>query len=320
MGEVNRNQDIPSVEQVSPENNEVKEIKPEGEMTFQDAQEFWNNYFASEIKECSFYSTYDEPVSMKEPAETDEPIAMELSKPNEERIDCDEILDPDNLSDIFEEDRTEKKYAEGDDALDTSSVNAKDKTDSKEGSSSDAREFDEKDNAEKKQMQPPVGIQFTCKEKYDRAEYERQVKNQEEGLNNISLYDYIKNRERYKENGRDVDVGGQAQEKARQEARADRIAENRRNGMNREDAEKEADDWLNTQAALHDPDQIAGGDAANVTGMGDKEINSSIGSQWQYRIEAVDSAVQKYVEENGLTEEELKNVYMNVKLEVVQDE
>lgn len=180
-------------------------------------------------------------------------------------------------------------------------------------------ETSEKDDAEKKRMEPPVDVQFTCKDKYDRAEYERQVKNQEAGMNNISLYDYQKNREKYKENGRNTDVGGPAQEKVRQEARADKIAEYRREGMRREEAEKKADEWMDTQAALHDPDQIAGGDAANVTDMGDKEINSSIGSQWQYRIEAVDAAVQKYIEENGLSEEDMKNVYLNVKLEVLSE-
>lgn len=180
-------------------------------------------------------------------------------------------------------------------------------------------ETSEKDDAEKKRMEPPVDVQFTCKDKYDRVEYERQVKNQKAGMNNISLYDYQKNREKYKENGRNTDVGGPAQEKVRQEARADKIAEYRREGMSREEAEKKADEWMDTQAALHDPDQIAGGDAANVTGMGDKEINSSIGSQWQYRIEAVDAAVQKYIEENGLSEEDMKNVYLNVKLEVLSE-
>ena len=183
--------------------------------------------------------------------------------------------------------------------------------------SSEEKATEETDDAEKNRMQPPVDVQFTCKDKYDRTEYERQVKNQEAGMNNISLYDYQKNREKYKENGRDTDVGGPAQDKARQEARADKIAEYRREGMSREEAEKKADEWMESQAALHDPDQIAGGDAANVTGMGDKEINSSIGSQWQYRIDAVDAAVQKYIEENGLSEEDMKNVYLNVNLEVI---
>jgi hypothetical protein len=179
--------------------------------------------------------------------------------------------------------------------------------------------MDERDNPEKTRMEPSVRVIFNCKDKYDKAEFERQVKNQEKGMNNLTLDDFIKNRDNFKENGRDLEVGGPAQEKVRQEARADRIAENRQNGMSRDAAEKKADQWLESQAALHDPDQIAGGGAANVTGMGDKEINSSIGSQWQYRIDAVDTAVQKYIAEKNLSKEDLKKVYLNVKLEVASE-
>ena len=90
--------------------------------------------------------------------------------------------------------------------------------------------------------------------------------------------------------------------------------------MSREDAEDEANNWIETQAALHDPDQIAGGDAANVTGMGDKNINSSIGGQWQYKIDAVDKAVQEYIDTNNLSEQDQKLTYMNVNLGVTESE
>lgn len=143
--------------------------------------------------------------------------------------------------------------------------------------------------------------------------------NQEKGMNHISLYDYTKNREKYQDSGRDTEVGDRAQDKARQEARSDRVTENRHNGMSREEAEKEADEWMEKQAALHDPDQIAGGEAGNVTGVGDKEINSSIGSQWQYRIQEVDEAVKNYIDENKLTEEDMKNTFLNVELEVNEE-
>lgn len=172
------------------------------------------------------------------------------------------------------------------------------------------------DDVGNKHMHPPVKVTFLRKDKYDNDEYKRQVANQEKGMNKLTLYDYQKNRTSYKENGRNNEVGTPAQEKARQEAYQDRITENRRNGMSRQDAEAEAKNWIESQAALHDPDQIAGGDAANVTGMGDKDINSSIGSQWQYRIDAVDQMVQDYIDANNLSEDDLKTIYMNVDLEV----
>jgi hypothetical protein len=40
----------------------------------------------------------------------------------------------------------------------------------------------------------------------------------------------------------------------------------------------QASEWLETKAALHNPDQIAGGKADIIGGLGDKRVNSSIGS------------------------------------------
>ena len=49
---------------------------------------------------------------------------------------------------------------------------------------------------------------------------------------------------------------------------------------------------MDTQAAVHNPDQVAGGYASNVGGVGDKGVNSSIGSQWRYRIDDVDAQIK----------------------------
>lgn len=58
----------------------------------------------------------------------------------------------------------------------------------------------------------------------------------------------------------------------------------RKQGLSRADATKQASEWLETKAALHNPDQIAGGRANIIGGLGDKRVNSSIGSQWKYNI------------------------------------
>lgn len=60
MSEIDRKQEIHYVEQTSPELNEFKLIKPEEGMTFQEAQKYWDIFFASEIKEHVFLSTYEE--------------------------------------------------------------------------------------------------------------------------------------------------------------------------------------------------------------------------------------------------------------------
>lgn len=46
--------------------------------------------------------------------------------------------------------------------------------------------------------------------------------------------------------------------------------------------------------------------------MGDKRINSSIGSQWKYRIDIVDEQIGERAK--LMTPKQRKNTYLNVKL------
>ncbi|SFJ93352.1 MULTISPECIES: polymorphic toxin type 15 domain-containing protein [unclassified Bacillus (in: firmicutes)] len=52
------------------------------------------------------------------------------------------------------------------------------------------------------------------------------------------------------------------------EALADKIAELMAEGKSFDIAETEAKEWTETQAALHNPDQITGGDPLKIGGMG----------------------------------------------------
>jgi len=154
-------------------------------------------------------------------------------------------------------------------------------------------------------------VKFNRKSKYDKIEYARQLANQEAGMNKLTVDEYLKNRAKYLEKGRAAE-GKAVQKAAREEARANKIDELIDSGMSYQDAEKQADKWIKTQAALHDPDQIAGGNSLNVTGMGDRRINSSIGSQWRYRIDYVDEQIKKFA--STMTDAERKNTYLNMKL------
>ena len=178
------------------------------------------------------------------------------------------------------------------------------------------RTGEDKQDVTDKRMEPPVNISFRCPDSCDKKEYDRQVKGQENGLNNLTIGDFLRNRERYKENGRDTKEGTAAQQRAREEARADKIADFRKESMTREEAEKAADEWLKTQAALHDPDQIAGGNPDNVTGMGDSDVNSLIGAQWRGQAGKLEAAVRAYINENNISNEEIDNIKMNVNLSV----
>jgi hypothetical protein len=52
----------------------------------------------------------------------------------------------------------------------------------------------------------------------------------------------------------------------------------------------------------------------NVTGMGNMRINSSIGSQWKTRAMDLEDAVEKYVTDKKLPQEDFGQTHLNVKL------
>lgn len=174
------------------------------------------------------------------------------------------------------------------------------------------------ENIERK-IEPAVECSFKCPDGCNKDEFNRQIKAQEDGLNSMTIGQFLKNRESYKQNGRDIKEGADAQQRVRQEARADKIAELRKNGLSRKDAETAADDWLKTQAALHNPDQIAGGDPKNVTGMGDSNVNSSIGAQWGPGNQAnrLEQQVLDYIKKNDISPMDWDKIKMNVKLNVI---
>ena len=68
-------------------------------------------------------------------------------------------------------------------------------------------------------------------------------------------------------------------------------------GMDPEEAEKVARESMKGQAALHNPDGVAGGKIDSITSMGDENINSSIGSQWKSgRASSIESQVKSQYE------------------------
>ncbi len=178
-----------------------------------------------------------------------------------------------------------------------------------------------KETPTQKVTMPLVNLTFRCNQKYlDTQEFERQLKGQENGLNKMKVSDWEKNRNLYLErqskgkSGRSTE-GSKAQKayraQKRQELIAEEIQQQRRQGISLEEAEKNAidkvDNFMKTQAALHDPDQVAGGNPKNITGLGDARTNSSIGSQWRKQVKILKSNVDAI-------QEDKTNLYMNVRL------
>ncbi|MYN70409.1 hypothetical protein GLP18_09365 [Streptococcus suis] len=154
-------------------------------------------------------------------------------------------------------------------------------------------------------------MQFSRNSKHDADEFSRQLKNQQDGMNKLTVKDYIDNRGDYLANGRSSN-GNAAQKAAREAAQADKYNELRNSGLSHSEAKTQSETWMKTQHALHDPDQIAGGFANKVTGVGDANINKAIGSQWKSRIGTVDEVVDEIARTTPY--EDLDKIYLNVKL------
>ncbi len=148
------------------------------------------------------------------------------------------------------------------------------------------------------------------------AEYERQLAAQEKALNEMSVGDFQKARDFYKQSGRHPDAAdatARFRENFQNEQTDKLIKQKVSAGMGQSQASaeavKEAADMMKGLDALHTPDLIAGGDF-RPTDMGSSSANRSIGGQWPQnsRIQSVDKAAGDAAKTLG------KDAKMNVKL------
>ncbi len=154
---------------------------------------------------------------------------------------------------------------------------------------------------------------FRANPNHDYDEFLRQLQGQQDGLNNLTVDEFIRNRDEYLANGRSAE-GARTQREFRERALQEKIDEFEDSGLSLDDATAQAEEWMSTRAALHDPDQIAGGFGTNVTGMGDSRVNSSIGAQWNNKVDDIDRQVREAAE--NMTEAERQSTYLNIELSV----
>jgi hypothetical protein len=118
-------------------------------------------------------------------------------------------------------------------------------------------------------------------------EYYRQLKDQEKGLNGLTIDEYLAGREAYKNNGRGAGVSQADTRNSYQNKISTSLSESyQKQGK----SPKEADTLANERTkaimkeldALHNPDMIAGG--KDVTGrLGRGDVNRSIGGNWNQK-------------------------------------
>mgnify|MGYP000901511175 CR=1 FL=1 len=127
-------------------------------------------------------------------------------------------------------------------------------------------------------------------------EYVRQLRRQMDGLKSMTADDLLKNLAEVKRGGL---AQREAREKFQRQLASDLEDVYRNQGLGRREAkaaaEAEAKKQMSTLAALHEPDIVAGGKdvigvgSDGLPSMGDKYVNSSIGSQWKARRDALEA-------------------------------
>lgn len=129
-------------------------------------------------------------------------------------------------------------------------------------------------------------------------EFDRQLAGQEKGLNDLTVEEYLKGREAFK-NGealRDPIVAANARKllggRMEDQLLDKLIGENVPPEQALILAKKMTEQKMATLAALHNPDLVAGGRDV-INDLGDRRINSSIGPQWQSRIGSLDTAASQ---------------------------
>jgi hypothetical protein len=129
-------------------------------------------------------------------------------------------------------------------------------------------------------------------------EFDRQLGGQERGLNDLTVDEYLRGREAFKagDKVRDPSAATRARLQLNDRLENDLLDELLTEGMPFDQASSEAErlanDKMRTLAALHNPDLFVGGKDV-ISDFGDRGVNSSIGSQWRWRVDSLDQAVMR---------------------------
>ena len=145
-------------------------------------------------------------------------------------------------------------------------------------------------------------------------EYYRQLKDQQDGLNGLTVDEYLLGRENYEKYGRgNGSAQAGAREKYKNSITSSLEKSYKKQGKSRMEAEKLAQvkstKVMKELDALHNPDMIAGG-KDRINRLGNSGINRSIGSQWNKdgRLKEMDDYAREMKAKHG------GNATMNVEL------
>lgn len=149
------------------------------------------------------------------------------------------------------------------------------------------------------------------------AELDRQLAGQQQGLNALTVQEYLSARSGFDPAGRDPNVARRARASWRDKLTRERNQSLREAGCDATVAQDRAKAYASRKMrglhALHNPDRIAGGHDV-ISDFGDGQVNSTIGRQWNVarrgelsRVQQLDSAarcvpehIRAHIRMNGL--------------------
>lgn len=160
--------------------------------------------------------------------------------------------------------------------------------------------------------QKPIEIDMPYRDTMDKEAFLGQGYMQEDGLNSLTVDKFLNFYESRVKNGR-APEGTEMQQEYRYIAievtAADLMSENP--GMSYEVARNAAQNIFKNSAALHNPDQAAGGDPTNIHAIGSARANSALGALWGHG--RARQLYEQVVElSKNMTAEEKKNTYLHV--------
>ncbi|NKJ09419.1 PAAR-like domain-containing protein [Rhizobium sp. SG741] len=138
-------------------------------------------------------------------------------------------------------------------------------------------------------------------------EFDKQLQEQMDALRNIDADTLLQRRKAIRDAGgtsplRDLN----AQTQARRDYESGRLEELAQDGIVGQKAADKVAEEMSDLAATHRLDIIAGGDPSDISGLGDKGVNSSLGSQWKGRRSQSLEDYASEMKKNGLGKEKLK--------------
>lgn len=140
------------------------------------------------------------------------------------------------------------------------------------------------------------------------GEFERQLKGQQDGLNRLTVEEFLENvANPVKRNP----IVARKARKQMQDKLEQRILDDLPDDLSPREAQrtaaKLAKETMATLAALHNPDLTAGGRDV-IADFGDKQVNSTIGPQWKSKIKGIQQAAEEALKSGGDAS------FMNIKL------